>query len=127
MGAPHGAVSIAELMPPDGVVDGGAATATITMATTTALARSPRAGVGRLPGIMAAEAPTVPAEVPLTGAGAPEVPQVSGAALLRGVAAPALTTGLSAVPAPGVVDNPKKLPKGTIAVADFGGKFLTAG
>jgi hypothetical protein len=104
MVAPRGAVSIAELMPPDGVVDGAAAT--ITMATTTAPARSIRAGVGRLRGIMAAEVRTAPAEVPLRGAGAPEAPQDSGAALLRGVAAPALTTGLSAAPAPGVVDNP---------------------
>ena len=125
--APRGAVSIAELMPPDGVVDGAAATATITMGTTTAPARSTRAGVGRLRGIMAAEAPTAPAEVTPRGAAAPEAPPDSEAALLRGVAAPAPIMELSAVPAPGVVDNPKKLPKGTIAVADSGGKFLAAG
>ena len=106
MVAPLGAVSIAELMPPDGVVGGAAATVTITMATTTAPARPPHAGVGRPRGIMAAEAPTAPAEVPLRGAAVPEAPQDSGAAQLRGVAAPALITGLSAVPAPGVAGNP---------------------
>jgi hypothetical protein len=127
MGAPRGAVFIAELMPPDGAAVTAIITmATTTTATTTAPARSTRAGVGRVRGIMAAEAPTAPAGVPLRGAGAPEAPQDSGAALLRGVAAPALTTGLSAVPAPGVVDN-SKLPKGTIAVADPHGKFLAAG
>jgi hypothetical protein len=124
---PRGAVSLAELLPPDGVVDGAAATATITMGTTTAPARSIRAGVGRLRGIMAAEAPTARAEVTLRGAGVTEAPQDSEAALLRGVAAPAPIMELSAVPAPGVVDNPKKLPKGTIAAADSGGKFLAAG
>jgi hypothetical protein len=100
--APRGAVSIAELMLPDGA----AATATITMATTIAPARPPHAGVGRLRGIMAPEAPTAPAEVPLRGVAALEAPQDSEVAPLPGVAAPALTTGLSAVPAPGVVGNP---------------------
>ena len=58
---------------------------------------------------MAAEAPTAPGEVPLRGAAVPEAPQDSEAALLPGAAAPAPITGLSAVQAPGVVDNPGNL------------------
>ena len=107
--APHGAVSIAGLMLPAAATATTTAAiitmATTTMGTTTGPARPPRAGVGLLPGIMAPEAPTAPAEVPLRGAAVPEAPRVSEAALLPGVAGPAPITGLSAAPGHGVVDN----------------------
>src|SRR5208283_2827986 len=121
-----GAVTITDLML---LLDREATTATTTMPTVAlqcgaaAPARPPGAGVARLRGIMVAEAPTAPEEVPLRGAAvpealqdseaamlrggaAPEPPQDSQAALLPGGAAPAPITGLSAVQAPGVVDNP---------------------
>src|SRR5271165_1973628 len=89
---PLGAATIAELML---LPDREATTATTTMPTAalprglTVPARPPDAGVARLRGIMVAEAP-----------------QDSEAALLPGVVAPVPTTGLSAVQALGVVDNP---------------------
>src|SRR5208337_2234775 len=86
-----GAVTITDLML---LLDREATTATTTMPTVAlqcgaaAPARPPGAGVARLRGIMVAEAPQDPE-----------------AALLPGAAAPAPITGLSAVQAPGVVDN----------------------
>src|SRR5208337_2226958 len=103
-----GAVTITDLML---LLDREATTATTTMPTAAlqcgaaAPARPPGAGVARLRGIMVAEAPTAPGEVPLRGAAVREAPQDSEAALLHGEAAPAPITGLSAVQAPGVVDN----------------------
>src|SRR5271165_6611751 len=105
---PHGAATIAGLML---LLDREATTATTTMPTAAlqcgaaAPARPPGAGVARLRGIMVAEAPTELEAVPLRGAAVPEAPQDSEAALLPGAAAPAPITGLSAVQAPGVVDN----------------------
>src|SRR5271166_6060301 len=120
-----GAVTITDLML---LLDREATTATTTMPTVAlqcgaaAPARPPGAGVARLRGIMVAEAPTELEAVPLRGAAvpeapqdseaallpggvAPEAPQDSEAALLPGAAAPAPITWLSAVQAPGVVDN----------------------
>src|SRR5271165_4362697 len=122
---PHGAATIAGLML---LLDREATTATTTMPTAglqfgaVAPARPSGAGVARLRGIMVAEAPMELEAVPLRGAAvpeapedseaamlrggaAPEAPQDSEAALLPGAAAPAPITGLSAVQAPGVVDN----------------------
>src|SRR5271166_1536703 len=88
---PHGAATIAELML---LLDREATTATTTMPTAAlqcgvaAPARPPGAGVARLRGIMVAEAPTAPEEVPLRGAAVPEALQDSEAAMLRGGAAP---------------------------------------
>ena len=106
---PLGAATIAELML---LPDQEVTTATTTMPTAalprglTVPARPPDAGVARLRGIMVAEAPTAPEAVPLRGAAVLEAPQDSEAALPPGVVAPVPTTGLSAVQAPGVVDNP---------------------
>src|SRR5271166_2205963 len=103
-----GAVTITDLML---LLDREATTATTTMPTVAlqcgaaAPARPPGAGVARLRGIMVAEAPTELEAVPLRGAAVPEAPEDSEAALLPGAAAPAPITGLSAVQAPGVVDN----------------------
>src|SRR5208282_6053392 len=69
---PHGAATIAELLL---LLDREATTATTTMPTAAlqcgaaAPARPPGAGVARLRGIMVAEAPTAPEEVPLSGDG----------------------------------------------------------
>ena len=103
-----GAVTITDLML---LLDREATTATTTMPTVAlqcgaaAPARPPGAGVALLRGIMVAEAPTELGAVPLPGGVALEAPQDSEAALLPGAAAPAPITGLSAVQAPGVVDN----------------------
>src|SRR5208283_2148144 len=103
-----GAATIAALML---LLDREATTATTTMPTAAlqcgaaAPARPPGAGVARLHGIMVAEAPTALEAVPLRGA-APEAPQDSEAGTASWGAAPAPITGLSAIQAPGVVDNP---------------------
>src|SRR5271166_5969298 len=107
-----GAVTITDLML---LLDREATTATTTTPTAAlqcgaaAPARPPGAGVARLRGIMVAEAPTELEAVPLRGAAVPEAPQDSEEALLPGAAAPAPITALSAVQAPGVVDNPGNL------------------
>jgi hypothetical protein len=91
--------------------DGEATTVTTTMATaaqppgTTAPEAPPDAGVAQLRGIMVMAAPTAPEGVPLIGAVAPGMPRDSGGARPRGITAPALTTGLTAVRAPGADDR----------------------